>query len=265
MKNQPNSSEENKEEYTNTTDNIYSESRGYSANQQVLLVEDANENGSSVSSTATLNELHNNDSKILSLLKGNAKGEPTYTFNGLVRELNMHQQSLSRSLKRLVDLGLIEQIVHYGFRLTNMGRNLGITTSSRNNNIKDAKRGYMQLAQLHMHFTKPNIDSISSKLTGRWFGSLRWVGKIEDSAFAILKWKTYDNSFGIKVTLMNGSLIVESDAISEQEIVEAVKIIPKIIVIATESFKEELISQNPSRKGLALRSMHPDFIKTEYN
>jgi DNA-binding HxlR family transcriptional regulator len=265
VKNKANSSEENKEDHSRSSDNIYSESRGNSASQQVLLVDNTNDDESSASSSATLNELHSNDSKILSVLKGNTNGEPSYTFNGLVRELNIHQQSLSRSLKRLVDLGLIEQIKHYGFRLTNMGRRLGFATISENSNGKDARRRYIQLAQLHMHFTKLNIDSLASKLTGRWFENLRWVGKIEDSAFSILKWKKYDNSFGIKATIMHASLIIESDAVSEKEIVEAVRIIPKIIGMVTDSIKEEFISHDPTKKNLAMSRLYPYVNKTRYN
>ena len=51
----------------------------------------------------------------------------------------MHQQSLSRLIKRLVDLGLIEQIKHYGFRLTKLGRHLGMANTSENSNIEVQK------------------------------------------------------------------------------------------------------------------------------
>ena len=137
---------------TRLSDDIYSESHGGLPSQQTLLVDETDGNESFASSSKVLNELHDNDNKILLMLKGNANGDPSYTFNGLVRELNMHQQSLSRSIKRLIDLGLIEQIKHYGFRLTKLGRRLGMATTSVNSNNKYRK--YSQLAYLDMHFTK---------------------------------------------------------------------------------------------------------------
>ena len=248
---------------TRLSDDIYSESHGGLPGQQTLLVDETDGNESFVSSSKVLNELHDNDNKILLMLKGNANGDPSYTFNGLVRELNMHQQSLSRSIKRLIDLGLIEQIKHYGFRLTKLGRRLGMATSSVNSNNKYRK--YSQLAYLDMHFTNFDIDSITSKLTGKWFENLRWVGKINDSGVSILKWKRYDNSFGINVTIMQGSLIIESDASLEKEIIEAARTIPKIIGMVTDGVLEQFNSRRPSNNYLSMSRLYPYINGTRNN
>lgn len=248
---------------TRLSDDIYSESHGGLTSQQALLVDETDGNESFVSSSKVLNELHDNDNKILLMLKGNANGDPSYTFNGLVRELNMHQQSLSRSIKRLIDLGLIEQIKHYGFRLTKLGRRLGMATSSVNSN--NNYRKYSQLAYLDMHFTKFDIDSITSKLTGKWFENLRWVGKINDSGVSILKWKRYDNSFGINVTIMQGSLIIESDASLEKEIIEAARTIPKIIGMVTDGVLEQFNSRRPSNNYLSMSRLYPYINGTRNN
>jgi DNA-binding Lrp family transcriptional regulator len=248
---------------TRLSNDIYSESHGGLPSQQTLLVDETDGNESFVSSSKVLNELHDNDNKILLMLKSNANGDPSYTFNGLVRELNMHQQSLSRSIKRLIDLGLIEQIKHYGFRLTKLGRHLGMTTTSVNSNNKYRK--YSQLAYLDMHFTKFDIDSITSKLTGKWFENLRWVGKINDSGVSILKWKRYDNSFGVNVTIMQGSLIIESDASLEKEIIEAARTIPKIIGMVTDGVLEQFNSRRPSNNFLSMSRLYPCINGTRNN
>jgi len=244
-------------------DDIHTESPASLPSQQVLLVNDIDSNESSALSSKVLNELHDNDNKILSLLKGDANSDTSYTFNGLVRELSMHQQSLSRSIKRLVDLGLIEQIKHYGFRLTKLGRHLGMANTSENSNIEYRK--YTQLAYLDMHFTKFNIDRVTSKLTGKWFENLRWVGKINDLGVSILKWKRYDNSFGINVTIMQGSLMIESDASLEKEIVEAARTIPKIVGMVTDSILEQFNSQPGANNYLAMSRVYPGLNKTQYN
>jgi hypothetical protein len=244
-------------------DDIHTESRASLPSQQVLLVNDIDSNESTALSSKVLNELHDNDNKILSLLKGDANSDTSYTFNGLVRELSMHQQSLSRSIKRLVDLGLIEQIKHYGFRLTKLGRHLGMANTSENSNIEYRK--YTQLAYLDMHFTKFNIDRVTSKLTGKWFENLRWVGKINDLGVSILKWKRYDNSFGINVTIMQGSLMIESDASLEKEIVEAARTIPKIVGMVTDSILEQFNSQPGANNYLAMSRVYPGLNKTQYN
>jgi predicted transcriptional regulator len=257
--------EENEgDHHSSPEDTSYSQSRDYNViKQRALLIENSKDDGeSSASSLSTAAELHINDNKILSLLKGSS--ESSYTFNGLVRELNMHQQSLSRSLKRLTDLGLVEHIKNYGFRLTSLGQRLGFTAVSPNNS-KNLGRRHTQLAQLHMHFTKLNILRIASKLTGRWFEGFRWVGKTEDPAFSVLMWKKHDNSFGIKVIIMQGSLIIESDAVSEKEIVEAVKVMPKIVEMVTQCIDEKFISQYRSEANLALSRVYPCVNKALHN
>ena len=263
MSNESDIPTENEGDRTRLPDDIYPESRGGVPSQQALLVDGTDGNASFSISSAALNGLHDNDSKILSLLKGNANGDPSYTFNGLVREFNMHQQSLSRSIKRLIDLGLIEQIKHYGFRLTKLGRHLGMDTISVNK--YNMYRKYTQLAYLDMHFTKFDIDSITSKLTGKWFENLRWVGRINDSGVSILKWKRYDNSFGINVTIMQGSLVIESDASFQKEIIEAARTIPKIIAMVTEIVLEQFNSRPPPNNYLPMSRMYSCISETRFN
>ena len=53
----------------------------------------------------SVEDLHGNDTKVLSLL--NEEGS-NYSFKGIMRKLNIHQQSLSRALHRLEEMGLVE-------------------------------------------------------------------------------------------------------------------------------------------------------------
>jgi hypothetical protein len=263
VSNEPNISKESEGDGARLPDDIYSESRSSLPSQEALLVGGTGGTESFTLNSITLNELHNNDNKILLLLKGSANGDPSYTFNGMVRELNMHQQSLSRSIKRLIDLGLVEQIKHYGIRLTKLGQRLSMATASGNNNNRYRK--YTQLAYLEMHFTKFDIDSITSKLSGKWFENLRWVGKIVDSGVSILKWKRDDNSFGINVTIMQGSLVIESDASLQKEIIEAARTIPKIIAMVTAVVLEQINSRSLPNNYMALSRMYSGINETRYN
>ena len=136
---------------TGSPNDKYAEPNTDSLSQQTLLADARNENGFSLINSMALNGLHDNDNKILGVLKGDANGDPVYSFNGLVRELNLHQQSLSRSIKRLMVLGLVEQIRDYGFRLTELGRHLGRIAPPMNVGSKNRK--YTQLAYLDLHFT----------------------------------------------------------------------------------------------------------------
>lgn len=242
------------------SDDVHSESLGNLPGRQALFV---GSNESLALNSKLLDELRDNDNKILLLLKGNTNGDSSYTFNGLVRELNIHQQSLSRSIKRLIDLGLIEQMKNYGFRLTKLGRHLGVNTASMTGN--NMHRKYNQLAYLDMRITKFDIDRITLKLTGKWFENLRWVGKINGSGASILKWKRCDNTFGINVIVMQNSLRIESDASLQKELIEAAKTIPKIIGMVTDVVLEQISLRAPSNTYMSMSRTYLCFTETRYN
>ena len=83
-----------------------------SAAAQILVEEDDNSQDP-ISAT----DFHNNDNKILALL--NEAGS-NYSFKGLMRKLNLHQQSLSRALHRLEEMELVEKSP-VGYQLSKAG------------------------------------------------------------------------------------------------------------------------------------------------
>lgn len=176
--------------------------------------------------------LHNNDSKILSLLSQETGSN--YSFKGLIRKLNLHQQSLTRALNRLEDLRLIDKS-HIGYRLTKNGESLMMLLASKNssNNLvrssnsilkkeKEKRNGYIQLLQTYISVdVKP--DEILHALIGKWFNNLRWVGLIEGEAGGyMLQWVSDDNSaFQIILRVISDYLIIETNASSDKEKIEA--------------------------------------------
>src|SRR5581483_4205984 len=88
-------------------------SESSNAGSQQVLLEKADE-GFSVS------DIHGNDTKVLSLL--NEAGSE-YSFKGIMRKLEMHQQSLSRALHRLEEMGLIKRS-DGGYRLSPTGESV---------------------------------------------------------------------------------------------------------------------------------------------
>jgi DNA-binding MarR family transcriptional regulator len=176
--------------------------------------------------------LHNNDSKILSLLS--QENGSNYSFKGLIRKLNLHQQSLTRALNRLEDLRLIDKS-HIGYRLTKNGESLMVLLASKNNNNnlvrssssllkkeKEKRNGYIQLLQTYISVeVKP--DEILHALIGKWFNNLRWVGLIEGEAGGyMLQWVSDDNSaFQIILRVISDYLIIETNASSDKEKIEA--------------------------------------------
>ncbi len=178
--------------------------------------------------------LHLNDSKILLLMGQEVRSN--YSFKGLIRKLNLHQQSLTRALIRLEDLKLVEKS-SIGYKLTENGESLmRLLLSSKNrtyklvsnNSIpekkkeKEKRNGYIQLLQTYISVdVKP--EEILYGLIGKWFNNLRWVGMIESEAGGyMLQWINDDRyGFQINLRLISDYLIIETNAASDKEKIEA--------------------------------------------
>ncbi|HZA62153.1 MAG TPA: hypothetical protein VE573_04725 [Nitrososphaeraceae archaeon] len=209
--------------------------------KQILIQKEQKEYGNNVRIEDSLHiiddGLHINDSKILSLMAQETRSN--YSFKGLIRKLNLHQQSLTRALIRLEDLKLIEKS-NIGYKLTKNGESLMILLlSSKNstNNLvgsgnsvlekekdknKEKRNGFIQLLQTYISVdVKP--EKILHGLIGKWFYNLRWVGLIESEAGGyMLQWVSDDNNaFQIILRIISDYLIIETNASSDKEKVEA--------------------------------------------
>jgi DNA-binding HxlR family transcriptional regulator len=217
----------------NNTDHIITDEKS----KQVLIQKERNEYDSNDRIEEYLQSkddiLRNNDAKILSLL-GQEAGS-NYSFKGLIRKLNLHQQSLTRALHRLEDLKLIKKS-QIGYRLTTNGESLMMLLSSTKNSTnnligrgnsvlnkeKHKRNEYIQLLQTYISIdVKP--EEILHKLVGKWFNNLRWVGLIESEAGGyMLQWISDDNNaFQIILRVISDYLIIETNACSDKEKIEA--------------------------------------------
>ena len=176
-----------------------------------ILVEDNDGSQSSPS----VNDFHNNDNKILALL--NEAGS-NYSFKGLMRKLNLHQQSLSRALHRLEEMELVEKSLA-GYRLSKRGVNT-MSSTELLQQYKPKSREYMQLLQTYIPLNvKPS--EVMRHLIGRWFKSLRWIGMISTDTGYTLQWASEDGSFQINLRLIAEYIVIETNASTEKEKVQA--------------------------------------------
>jgi len=157
------------------------------AKQESIIVEDV--------------DVRPNDHKVLEALKEDSS---SYTFRGLMRKLGMHQESLSRSLQRLDELGLVEKS-QLGYKLSKKGAFV------RKDNVNDAKIAYMPLLQTYVP-SNVDVSSIVNTLAGRWFKNLRWLGMIESNRGYMLQWISEDGSFQLNLRIVNNYIIIETNA-----------------------------------------------------
>ena len=159
-----------------------------------------------------------NDSKILSLLSHEA-GSNYYSFTGLMRKLNLHQQSLARSLNRLQDLDLIERS-DIGYKLTKNG--IMVLSKGNVNFLHQIKKGkeFIQLLQTYVPVNVKPKDIVRT-LMGKWFNNLRWTGLIESETGCMLQWLSDDGSFQINLRIIYDYIVIETNAVSYKEKIEA--------------------------------------------
>jgi DNA-binding HxlR family transcriptional regulator len=186
---------------------------GKAAAAAQILVEEDDESQDSLSAS----DFHNNDNKILALL--NEAGS-NYSFKGLMRKLNLHQQSLSRALHRLEEMELVEKSP-VGYRLSKIGATaMSKIELLQQQQHKPKGREYMQLLQTYIPL---NIKApeVMRHLIGRWFKNLRWIGMIRSDTGYTLQWTSDDGAFQINLRLIADYLVIETNASTEKEKVQA--------------------------------------------
>ncbi|MGH9922284.1 MAG: helix-turn-helix transcriptional regulator, partial [Nitrososphaerales archaeon] len=187
---------------------------GSGAKQESVVVEDT--------------DVRPNDEKVLETL---GEDRSRYTFKGLVRKLGIHQESLSRSLRRLDELGLVEKS-DLGYKLSRKGELIS------RNRISPAKIAYTPLMQTYIP-SSIDVSSIVSSLAGRWFKSLRWLGMIEGEMGHSLQWVSEDNTFQVNLRIVGNYIIIETNAGSDKDKVEAMVSAYKIFEYVSKLYSNQ--------------------------
>lgn len=174
-------------------------------------------------SAISLDDFQENDKKVLSVLnQDNEVSDNQYTFNGLARKLGMHQQSLARSLHRLETSGLVEKS-QTGYKLSKSLRSILVQKSRLDleeisKKISKHQAEFIQILQLYIP-GGIEIKEVVSKLVGKWFGNLRWIGLVEGDGGRVLQWA--DGNFQIHLKIVSRYAIVESNAMDEKDRAES--------------------------------------------
>ena len=158
----------------------------------------------------SIRDLRQSDIDILKILSENQDENTiaTFSFNGLKIRLNLHQEILSRSLKRLKELGLINK-TKLGYKSTKYGK-ITFLKLKRISNEKRSNQKYTQIMHVSVPFRLPN-QQIVQNLSGKWFSSLRWIGMIQNVTEYQLKWKDIEDFIEIILYLSNNNIIIETN------------------------------------------------------
>ncbi|CUR52086.1 conserved protein of unknown function [Nitrosotalea devaniterrae] len=192
-------------------------------------------------SNVSLDDFQTNDKKVLSLLnQDGGVSDNKYTFNGLVRKLGIHQQSLARSLHRLENAGLVKK-TDYGYKLTKnldsiLVKKSRIDLENLSKIISHQYAQFEQIIQLYIP-TTVKVEDVVNKLLGKWFGTLRWIGIVEGDGGYVLQWESNDK-YHVNLKLVSRYAVVESDASGAKNKSEATINAHRILEQITKLLKE---------------------------
>lgn len=132
-----------------------------------------------------------------------AENDATYTFQGIKRKLGLHQEKLTRILKRLEDDNLVLK-TDEGYKVAHHPRKTRHVTDG-----EPVIQGQLP----------PGTDSqeLLAKVKGRWFKNFRWLGYNNGQNGPSLYWITEDNRFQVKVELSPAEILVWSHPTSPTE------------------------------------------------
>ncbi len=173
-------------------------------------------------------DVRSNDHKVLEILR---EDRSSYTFRGLMRKLGIHQESMSRSLHRLDELGLIEKS-QLGYKLSSEG---GFLVKGNTGNSMIA---YVPLLQTYIP-SKIDVSSIVDKLAGRWFKNLRWLGMVDGERSHVLQWISEDGSFQLNLRIVGNYIIIETNANGDKDKVDAMVCAYKIFEHVSKLYKNQ--------------------------
>ncbi len=119
-----------------------------------------------------------------------------WAFSGLRRVLRAHPESLARALRRLEREGLVER-VDGSYR----------ALRSRPQTKLPQEPALRAIARVSVARSLDPAAALG-RLSGRWFGSLRWVGAIERPGGRLLAWALRDGAGYVLLGLERGELTV---------------------------------------------------------
>lgn len=126
------------------------------------------------------------------------------TFQGLRRQLGVHQQALARTLRRLEAQGLLSHDGK-GYQLTDRG-----SAALRGERVAPLRRDVLPVLQALL---PPHVQpgDVAQQLSRRWFGDLRWYGQSEGPGETSLHWIAGKARVTVRVAPGSVHLEVEND------------------------------------------------------
>lgn len=170
--------------------------------------------------------LPNHDLQVLSLL--GAEGPAQVTFQGIKRSLDIHQESLSRALRRLQDDGLVQSTTK-GYVLSPDG------LAKAQALVRDTRSPSVPVLRTVLPGDQEGRYAAEG-LRQRWFGSLRWYGYSQDAGGTTLSWTTEDGGVRLDARFEGVLLSVDARLADPTRLPQAIVAAHRLLYEVTQSY-----------------------------
>ena len=172
-------------------------------------------------------DLDDRELEVLKLLS--SEQNAYFSFQGLRRRLGLHQETLTRTLKRLEDARAIERSPD-GYKLRSSGNSFSFTVRTNQPDSKPVVEAYLP--------TQVDVTVLFQKLRGKWFGNFRWLGYSHDGNLLSMRWISEDGRMQLQARISSGKITIGADTYTNQneseQIAAAYQLFDHITKIAEE-------------------------------
>ena len=130
-----------------------------------------------------------------------------YSFQGLRRRLGLHQETLTRTLKRLEEAHAIEHSPD-GYKVRGSGNTFSFAVRTGHPNPKPVIEAYLP--------SQIDVTVLFQKLRGRWFSNFRWLGYSHDGSILSMSWISEDGRMQLQARINSGKITIAADAYTSQ-------------------------------------------------
>jgi len=178
-------------------------------------------------------DLDEREREVLRFLSSEQNGY--FSFQGLRRRLGFHQETLTRTLKRLEEAQAIERTTE-GYKAKTQGRSYSFNVRTNMPSTKPVIDAYLP--------AEIDVTILFQKLRGRWFSNFRWLGYSHDGVRLSMSWISEDGQMQLQARISDGKITITADAFTKvdesRQISAAYQLFDHISKVA-----EEMVQQVP--------------------
>ncbi|MGA8856389.1 MAG: Lrp/AsnC family transcriptional regulator [Candidatus Bathyarchaeia archaeon] len=172
-------------------------------------------------------DLDDREREVLKLLSSEQNAH--FSFQGLRRRLGLHQETLTRTLKRLEEAHVIERSPE-GYKLKGTGSNYSFAVQTNQSLAKPIIDAYLP--------SQVDVTVLFQKLRGRWFSNFRWLGYSHDGSQLSMSWISEDGRMQLQARIGGGKITIGADSYTNQteseQIAAAYQLFDHITKVAEE-------------------------------